>query len=323
MSRNDGFAGESSIARVTRFSVMFEPSARREIPQRLAPDLAVGVHLGLADDLAEVAVRVAARADVRGAGAPDAGAPTGQSSGCVRIRSAFSPTYRPTRTSPDALRFGLEAVVRGSPSRTSRSRPRPSRPAAGRSASRRRWRPRRAGSRARACTRGTRRRPRRRRWTRGTGRGCRCRLWNRYICMIGGVPSGGVDMLALSTWPPSGKPPTELAPSSGCACTASCPRPWPAGSAAGSCRRGREADRRGAQVIVEVVDVVEDLGRILAPVGAPGVRQVGFHEQRNCGTHGGPPAGVSNGWNGKFQLWSLAALTSSLDCAMLSSLTSV
>ncbi len=49
----------------------------------------------------------------------------------------------------------------------------------------------------------------------------------------------------------------------------------------------------------------------------------GFHEHRNWGTHGGPPAGVANGWNVKSQLWSLEALTSSLDCGALSSFTSV
>ena len=29
--------------------------------------------------------------------------------------------------------------------------------------------------------------------------------WNRYICMVGGMPSGGVLMLALSMWLPSGQ----------------------------------------------------------------------------------------------------------------------
>ena len=69
MSRNDGLAGESSMARVTRAST--EPAAQllAQIPQRLDPDLAVGVHLGTADDLAEVAVRVAT-----GSGAGRAGA---------------------------------------------------------------------------------------------------------------------------------------------------------------------------------------------------------------------------------------------------------
>ena len=37
--------------------------------------------------------------------------------------------------------------------------------------------------------------------------------WNRYICMRGGMPSGGVFMLALSMWLPSGSPPSRLAPS--------------------------------------------------------------------------------------------------------------
>jgi hypothetical protein len=44
---------------------------------------------------------------------------------------------------------------------------------------------------------------------------------NRYICMVGGVPSGGVFMLALLTWLGSGRPSAVLAPSSAWPCTAS------------------------------------------------------------------------------------------------------
>ena len=44
------------------------PRAQRgaQVPQRLAPDLAVGVYLGLPDDVAEVAVGVPARPGTRG-----------------------------------------------------------------------------------------------------------------------------------------------------------------------------------------------------------------------------------------------------------------
>jgi hypothetical protein len=45
--------------------------------------------------------------------------------------------------------------------------------------------------------------------------------WNRYICMTGGVPSGGVFMLALSTWFASGSPLAVFAPSMDWPCTAS------------------------------------------------------------------------------------------------------
>ena len=43
MSRYDGFGGESSIARVTSISAAFEPTALAKVPQRLHPDLAVGM----------------------------------------------------------------------------------------------------------------------------------------------------------------------------------------------------------------------------------------------------------------------------------------
>ena len=46
MSRNDGLTGDSSIARVTSDSVGLAAELVAEIPQRLDPDLAVGVHLG-------------------------------------------------------------------------------------------------------------------------------------------------------------------------------------------------------------------------------------------------------------------------------------
>ncbi len=44
---------------------------------------------------------------------------------------------------------------------------------------------------------------------------------NRYICMVGGMPSGGVLMLALLSWLVSGRPFAVFAPSSDWACTAS------------------------------------------------------------------------------------------------------
>ena len=38
----------------------------------------------------------------------------------------------------------------------------------------------------------------------------RLSLRNRYICIVGAVPSGGVVMFALSTCPRSGKPPPAV-----------------------------------------------------------------------------------------------------------------
>ena len=35
--------------------------------------------------------------------------------------------------------------------------------------------------------------------------------WFRYICIVGATPSGGVLMLALSMWLPSGRPPSVFA----------------------------------------------------------------------------------------------------------------
>src|SRR5690349_9183211 len=47
---------------------------------------------------------------------------------------------------------------------------------------------------------------------------------NRYICMVGGVPSGGVFMFALLTWLPSGPPLAAVAaPSSAFSRTGSPP----------------------------------------------------------------------------------------------------
>ena len=47
----------------------------------------------------------------------------------------------------------------------------------------------------------------------------------RYICIVGGEPSGGVFMLALSTWLPSGSPLSVEAPSMVLVWTASWPLP--------------------------------------------------------------------------------------------------
>src|SRR3954447_363530 len=48
-------------------------------------------------------------------------------------------------------------------------------------------------------------------------------MCHRYICMVGGMPSGGVLMLALSMWLPSGRPALVLAPSSALSRTGSPP----------------------------------------------------------------------------------------------------
>ena len=49
-------------------------------------------------------------------------------------------------------------------------------------------------------------------------------MWNRYICMVGGVPSGGVFMFALSRWFASGPPLAAVAaPSSAFRLTGSPP----------------------------------------------------------------------------------------------------
>jgi hypothetical protein len=49
---------------------------------------------------------------------------------------------------------------------------------------------------------------------------------NRYICIVGGIPSGGVDMFALLRWSTSG-PPGRPAPSSVWVSTASAPSKLP------------------------------------------------------------------------------------------------
>src|SRR4029079_4046035 len=46
---------------------------------------------------------------------------------------------------------------------------------------------------------------------------------HRYICMVGEMTSGGVLMLALSMWLPSGRPALEFAPSSAFSSTWSLP----------------------------------------------------------------------------------------------------
>ena len=102
MSRNDGFAGASSIARVTIISTVRRAERVAEIPERLAPDLAVGVHLGPADDLAVVAVGVAARA--RGAVRVAVAARRRSSRPCSRSARCGSGRRRPRRNRPRARR---------------------------------------------------------------------------------------------------------------------------------------------------------------------------------------------------------------------------
>ena len=60
MSRKDGAGGDSSMPRVTRASVTGGAERLADLPERLRPDLTVGVHLGEAENVAEVPVRVAA-----------------------------------------------------------------------------------------------------------------------------------------------------------------------------------------------------------------------------------------------------------------------
>ena len=59
--------------------------------------------------------------------------------------------------------------------------------------------------------------------TKGSSASVKPGAWNRYICMVGGMPSGGVLMLALSMWLPSGKPLSVSAPSSVLSMTGSPP----------------------------------------------------------------------------------------------------
>ena len=78
----------------------------------------------------------------------------------------------------------------------------------------------------------------------------------------GDWPSGGVAMFALSTWSSSGRPRRRwLAPSSVSTSTGSSP--------CEVARRRREADRRGREVVVEAVDVPEGLDRVLLAVRLP------------------------------------------------------
>ena len=136
--------------------------------------------------------------------------------------------------------------------------------------------------------------------------------WNRYICINGGIPSGGVDMLALSMWLASGSPFAVLAPSSALACTASpsTASKFPAarlnpigGAARWSWKRPRN-------------DITWTAFCARLACQEPAVS--GSQVHTNDGTHA---AGV-NGWSGN--LHSLVALgaTSSVGSAMLSSLTS-
>ena len=141
------------------------------------------------------------------------------------MRSLPQPTYSPTRSSPSALVFFDEPLlgqkvhrVPVTPGLTHRSRL----DVAERGDAR--WRRRRVGWTGRGCTRGRRCPPRRPSCPRGTGPRPGTTVpgwWNKYICMSGGMPSGGVLMFALSTWLPSGSPPSRFAPSMALACTAS------------------------------------------------------------------------------------------------------
>ena len=103
MSRKDGSGGDRRMPSVTSRARVRRADRTPQVPQRLGPDLAVAVHLGLAVDLAEVAVREAARAGgTGGAGTGRAEAPTGQSSAWLRIKCATRSMYSPMSISPDA-----------------------------------------------------------------------------------------------------------------------------------------------------------------------------------------------------------------------------
>ena len=279
MSRNDGLAGDSSIARVTSDSVMLGAERVAQVPQRLAPDLAVGVHLGAADDLAEVAVGVAA--------GPRAGASPGQP-GAGRADRAVDRLAcgsgrrprrrtRPSRTSPCAAVSRCEALVDQEVERV---------PVAPRLAHRAGLdvAERRVavgvddepvgqavgvlvvddvGLVAAVRRRGTGPRP---------GTPCRARGTGTSASSAA-MPSGGVSMLALSMWLPSGRPPAVLAPS-----IASAParRSSPCRSSSRSKLPAASVKPIGAaqQVVVELVDEVEDLGGVLLAVGLPRERRV-------------------------------------------------
>ena len=104
MSRYEGAGGDSSMPRVTSVSVDDRAERLTDLPERLQPDLAVGVHFGAAGHLAEVAVRVAA-----GAGALGAAAWSGRADRAVDRLGADIPSNEiaPITTSPTAAVSGL------------------------------------------------------------------------------------------------------------------------------------------------------------------------------------------------------------------------
>ena len=128
MSRKDGFRGARRMASVTRKRVSPTPTAWREAPERLRPDLAVRVHLGAAGpDPAHVTERVAALA--AGASPPghaDVAGATGQSRPFRSQSGPVVPEVAVELHVADRARCsGRSPRRRGSPSRTSRSSPRP------------------------------------------------------------------------------------------------------------------------------------------------------------------------------------------------------
>ena len=90
---------------------------------------------------------------------------------------------------------------------------------------------------------------------------------NRYICIVGDWPSGGVPMFALFLWLTSGPPsPSVSAPSSVCVSTGSSPPVPPTSKLPDVVREG---DVVTGEVVVEAGDEVEGLDGVLVAVGLP------------------------------------------------------
>src|SRR3954447_22446074 len=144
----------------------------------------------------------------------------------------------------------------------------------------------------------------------------------RNICMVGACPSGGVLMLALSMWPPSGRPASVFAPSSVCVATASPPSPSPVAfffwklPAASLNPIGPRA-RWSCQLLTKKKTWVAFCLRFFFHEKGTS----GFHEQGN-GLSQNDTAGMWKGCSLYAQLCGLLGGTSSLACTASSSLTS-
>jgi hypothetical protein len=85
----------------------------------------------------------------------------------------------------------------------------------------------------------------------------------RYICIVGGKPSGGVDMLALLTWFASGRP------FGGVRTVHGVQQDRVAAVALEVAIAGVEADRRASEPVMEAVGEVEGVGHVRLLVAPP------------------------------------------------------